>query len=256
MNTFTSLFRQLIPYRSIESGVAVFALCLGLMVMPSAQAQETSTTPNQLIGTAQGFLEWAVEDYLQRSAIEARHEISINSIDSRLRLAYCDTGLDAALESPAEPIGRVTVRVSCTGSAPWTVFVPGQVKFFRNVVVTTQPLKRLAVVGPEQVALAERDIGLIKQGYITSVDQVVGKKLTRPTVMDQVLSPSFLDEAEVIHKGDQVVISARSGVIDVRMPGEALADGARGQQIRVRNQRSERVVKARVTGPGQVEVDM
>jgi flagella basal body P-ring formation protein FlgA len=226
------------------------------MAPPLAHAQEASTTPNQLIGTAQGFLEWSVEDYLQRSAIQARHEISINPIDPRLRLAYCDQGLDAALESPAEPIGRVTVRISCTGSSPWTIFVPGQVKFFREVVVITQPLKRLAVIGAEHVALAERDIGLIKQGYLTSVDQVVGKKLTRPTVMDQVLSPSFLNEAELIRRGDQVVISARTGGINVRMPGEALADGSQGQQIRVRNQRSERVVRARVVGPGQVEVDM
>ena len=256
MNTFTSLFRLLVRFRAFQRGARSLSLGCGLLLASQTYAQEFVTTPNQLIGTAQGFLEWAVEDYLQRSAIEARHEISINTIDPRMRLGYCPDSINASLESPAEPIGRVTVRISCTGSAPWTVFVPAQVKFFRNVVVTTQPLKRLAIIDVDQVTLAERDIGLIKQGYLTSVDQVVGKKLTRPTVMDQVLSPSFLDDAELVRRGDQVVISARSGAINVKMPGEALADGAQGQQIRVRNQRSERVVKARVTGPGQVEVDM
>jgi flagella basal body P-ring formation protein FlgA len=40
------------------------------------------------------------------------------------------------------------------------------------------------------------------------------------------------------------------------MPGEALESGSIGQQIRVRNTRSERTVRARITAPGQVEVDM
>lgn len=62
--------------------------------------------------------------------------------------------------------------------------------------------------------------------------------------------------AEVVHKGDQVVISAGSSTIQVKMPGEALSAGAIGDQIRVRNLNSKRVVKARVTGPGQVEVAM
>jgi flagellar basal body P-ring formation protein FlgA len=53
-----------------------------------------------------------------------------------------------------------------------------------------------------------------------------------------------------------VVISARSGAINVRMPGEALSGGILGQQISVRNLTSQRVIKARVMGPGQVEVEM
>ncbi|WP_121363151.1 flagellar basal body P-ring formation chaperone FlgA, partial [Pseudomonas aeruginosa] len=56
--------------------------------------------------------------------------------------------------------------------------------------------------------------------------------------------------------GDQVVILARTATINVKMPGEALSDGAPGQQIRVRNLRSQRIIKARVIEPGTVEVNM
>jgi len=52
------------------------------------------------------------------------------------------------------------------------------------------------------------------------------------------------------------VISAGNSTIQVKMPGEALSAGSVGEQIRVRNLNSKRVVKARVTGPGQVEVAM
>lgn len=222
----------------------------------SALATANSTRPEQLIGAGEAFLEQAVGDYLQRSNIAGRHEIQINRLDPRLRLPLCSQPLTTTLESPAEPIGRVTLRVRCDGAAPWTVFVPGQVRLYREVVIAARPLKRDNLLTDMDVVLAERDVGLLNQGYLTALKQAIGKKLTRQLLPDQVLAPVHVQLAEAIRKGDQVVISARSGGISVRMPGEALSDGMVGKQISVRNQRSNRVIRARVIGPGQVEVAM
>ncbi len=220
-----------------------------------AQA-ETATLPDQLIGVTQGFLEFTVEDYLATSQTEGRYEIQVNQLDPRMRLPLCDKELTATLESPAQPMGRVTVRLRCDGISPWTVFVPAQVKLFREVVTTTRPLKRAAIIGPDDVALRERDISQINQGYMTSVDIAVGQKLVRPMVTDQVMTLVHMEQAEVVRKGDQVIINARSGTLNVRMPGEALSNGGMSEQIRVKNLNSKRVIKARVTAPGQVEVSM
>jgi flagellar basal body P-ring formation protein FlgA len=220
------------------------------------QALARITTPEQLIGTAQEFLEQAVSDYLQRSGIQGRYEIQISRLDPRLRMPLCDKELTTTLESPTQPIGRVTLRVRCDGRAPWTLFVPGQVQLYREVVTAIRPLKRDSVLTAKDVALAERDVGLLNQGYLNALPQAIGKKLTRPLQPDQILAPVHVEQAEVVHRGDQVIISARSGGINVRMPGEALSDGGLGEQINVRNTGSQRVIKARVTGPGQVEVAM
>ncbi len=235
--------------------------CLAVLPALMALGYSTLTTasvtlPDQLIGETQRFLEQAVEDYLQRSNIQARHEVQINRLDPRLRLPLCDQPLTTTLETPAEPVGRVTMRVRCDGAAPWTVFVPGQVRLYREVVTLVRPVKREGVLGEADIMLAERDVGLLNQGYLTEMEQAIGRKATRAMQPDQVLAPVHIRQAEVIRRGDQVVISARSGGINVRMPGEALSDGAIGKQISVRNQRSQRVVRARVTGPGQVEVSM
>lgn len=227
-------------------------LALGYSTLTTASV----TLPDQLIGETQRFLEQAVADYLQRSNIQARHEVQINRLDPRLRLPLCDQALTTTLETPAEPVGRVTVRVRCDGAAPWTVFVPGQVRLYREVVTLLRPVKREGVISEADIMLAERDVGLLNQGYLTDMEQAIGRKATRAMQPDQILAPIHLRQAEVIRRGDQVVISARSGGISVRMPGEALSDGAVGKQISVRNQRSQRVVRARVTGPGQVEVSM
>ena len=214
------------------------------------------TLPDMLIGVTQGFLEFTVEDYLATSQTEGRYEIEVKQLDPRLRMPMCDKELTATLESPAIPIGRVTVKVRCDSTSPWTVFVPAQVRLFRDVVTTTRPLKRAGYIEPGDVMLRERDISLIGQGYFTSIDQTIGQKLTRPTVANQVLTLVHLEQAEVISKGDQVVITARSGTLSVRMPGEALSNGGLREQIRVKNLNSQRVIKAQVMAPGQVEVAM
>jgi flagella basal body P-ring formation protein FlgA len=214
------------------------------------------TLPDMLIGVTQGFLEFTVEDYLATSQTEGRYEIEVNRLDPRMHMPMCDKELTATLESPATPIGRVTVKVRCDSSSPWTVFVPAQVRLFRDVVTTTRPLKRAGIIEPEDVMLRERDISLINQGYFTALDQAIGQKLTRPTVANQVLTLVHLEQAEVISKGDQVVITARSGTLSVRMPGEALSNGGLREQIRVKNLNSQRIIKAQVIAPGQVEVAM
>lgn len=214
------------------------------------------TAPEQLIGVTQGFLEFTVEDYLATSQTDGRYEIEVANLDPRLRMPQCDRDVSARLESPAIPLGRVTVRVRCEGGSPWTVFVPATVKLYRQVVVATRPLKRDTVIADGDVALKERDVGQLNQGFLPSLDQAVGQKVVRPTVMDQVIAPVQIEQPEVIRKGDQVVITARAGTLAVRMPGEALSDGGMNEQIRVRNLNSQRVVKARVTGPAQVEVSM
>lgn len=228
---------------------------LGLFGYNQAHAADL-TLPEELIGATEGFLEFMVEDYLERSEITARHEIQVNPLDPRLRLAACDSNLTQSLESPAQPVGRVTVRVSCEGSTPWTVFVPAQVRIFRPVVVVKTALRRDSIIGAGDVALVEQDVSLLNRGYVTEVEQVIGRKLTRATRTDQVLTPAMLQLAEAVRRGDQVVISARSGGINVRMQGEALSGGTLGQQISVRNLTSQRVIRARVAGPGQVEVEM
>jgi flagella basal body P-ring formation protein FlgA len=229
---------------------------LWLLAVASISRADNVTLPEQLIGVTQGFLEFTVEDYLATSQTVGRYEIEVKQLDPRLRMPFCDKELTASLESPAQPLGRVTVRVRCEGGSPWTVFVPAQVHLFRNVVTVVRPMKRDAIVSDGDVALRERDVGLLGQGFLDSLDQAVGQKVVRPTVIDQILTPLHLQQPELVKKGDQVVIIARSGSMSVRMPGEALSDGGFNEQIRVKNLNSQRVIKANVTAPGQVEVPM
>jgi flagella basal body P-ring formation protein FlgA len=231
----------------------------GCAVLPLFFCAGVSANPliDQLIGATTSFLEQEIESHLQRSARDARYEVQVNRLDNRLRLPLCPEGaLQAELESPAEPVGRVTVRLSCESEVRWRLFVPAQVSLYQPVLVTTRPLSRHAVISKQDVTLLERDVGLLNNAYLTDLDQVTGLRLRRQVAADTVLAPNQLEQQEVVKRGDKVVISAANSHVSVRMPGEALENGNMGSQIRVRNIRSGRTVKARITGPGQVEVAM
>lgn len=244
-----TIFRRgRLPYRNV--------LLSMLCVFSQFTHASTLSHPQQLIDVTEQFLEQTVSEYLSRSAIDARYEVVVARLDPRLRLNQCDQTLTTSLGSTAIPVGRVSVRVSCEGSSPWSVFIPSHVRLYRQVLVASRSLLRGTVLTDADVRLAERDVSILTQGYLTRHDEALGNKLTRPAQPDQVITPNQLEMAKVVRKGDQVVITARSGSISVRMPGEAMADGVTGKQIPVKNQRSGRTIKARVTGPGQVEVAM
>ncbi|PKM30252.1 MAG: flagella basal body P-ring formation protein FlgA [Gammaproteobacteria bacterium HGW-Gammaproteobacteria-11] len=230
----------------------------GCAVLPIFFCAGLSANPliEQLIGTTEHFLEQEIQEHLANSGRDARHQIQVNRLDPRLRLPLCpEQSLNASLESPAEPVGRVTVRVSCESpTVRWRLFVPAQVSLFQPVLVLTRPLPRHSLISPADIAMLERDVGLLGNAYLTDPQQVVGMRLRRQLGVDTVLAPNVLEQDEVVKRGDKVVISASNPQIDVRMPGEALESGNTGSQIRVRNSRSGRVISARVLGPGQVEV--
>lgn len=230
--------------------------CAALAIFFSASLHANPLI-DQLIGATRDFLEQQVQEHVASSGLQARHEIQLSRLDQRLRLPLCnDDALSASLESPATPVGRVTVRVSCSAPSPWRLFVPAQVSLFQPVVVSTRPLSRGSVVGAEDVHLAERDTGLLGSNYLLDPAQAIGMQLKRNVSADNVLSYTQLENNRIVRRGDKVVISSGNSSVSVKMPGEALEDGTQGEQIRVRNTRSSRVIRARVTGPGQVEAGM
>ncbi len=226
-----------------------------LLITP-ALSSHAESLQQQIIGVSEAFLEEITEQHLYDNNIIGRHTVKIGRLDSRLRLPACSIPLQVSLESPAQPIGRVTLRVRCDSNAPWTIFVPGHVNLYREVAVVQRSMPRNSVIQAADVQLLERDVSSLRQGYILNLENAIGQKLTRAVQPNQVLSANLLKAAAAINKGDAVVISANGASMFVRMPGIALEEGAIGQQIRVRNTRSNRIVHARVTGPGQAEVDM
>ena len=108
----------------------------------------------------------------------------------------------------------------------------------------------------DDLKLAEQDVARLRRGYYHSVKQVLGKKMKRRLKEGGILEPSQLLVPHAVKRGSEVTILADTAVVQVRMSGKAVSNGAIGDLVKVVNHSSKRKIEARVVAPGVVKVAM
>ena len=222
---------------------------LGVLVLLGTSAQAGELQPHETLReTAAEFLAGQTSD----GAIPPRIEVS--RPDPRLRLAKCELPLEAVLPRGARIAGNLAIGVRCSGARPWTVYLTASVRVFREVVVVTRPVPRGEPLSSDDLRVEIRDTTTLHGGYLTDPARVVGMLVRRSLAARAVASEASIEEPTLVERGQQVVVVARAGGLEVRGGGKALSDGRHGELIRVRNDRSARVIEAMVMAPGTVVV--
>ncbi len=192
----------------------------------------------------------------QYSSGDAQVEIIPVKLDPRLRLVNCDQALDAEYSSSSRRGGRLTVNVKCNGSKPWTLYVPVQVKVMQNVVVLSHSLSRNSIISQSDLKIEQRDINRMTAGYFSDLQEVIGKTLKRSVGAGLALSPAYVESQRLVKRGQQVILLAQTGSITVKMSGKAMANGAAGERIKVKNLSSNRVIEGVITEEGVIRTQM
>jgi flagella basal body P-ring formation protein FlgA len=181
-------------------------------------------------------------------------QVTAGHLDPRLRLTACDTGLEAFTPPGQRSVGTTTVGVRCTAPVAWTVYVQATVALIHPVLVVRRPLPRGTVLSAADVDVVEQDVARLTMGYLVDIKDVDGMALRRSVAAGAVLHPGLLQHPTAIRRGERVTILGQVGGIEVRMEGQALMDGAKGEVIRVRNLSSGRDIDGVVVGPGVIQV--
>lgn len=201
----------------------------------------------------------AASDYVRAQAQSdmPRAEIGVRAAapDPRLRLPSCRQPLRMSTPSGARRAGNTVVRVSCAGERPWKLYVPVTVTVRLQVLVAARPLARGTRVTADAVRARLRDVARLPYGYYTRRSEVAGQVLRRNLAAGEALTPGVLRPPLLVRRGQVVTLIAGAAGFSVRSRGTALEGGARGALVRVRNQRSKRVVQGTVVGAGEVRVD-
>lgn len=183
------------------------------------------------------------------------YQIEIGALDPRLRLVPCPEPLHAFLPPGSRLPGNTTVGVSCSGTSPWTIYIPAKAKAMNDVVVLRRLVTRDTPISGDDIGLESREIEATGE-YIQDPTQVVGKLAKRPLAANTVLTPSMLSAPRLVRRGQEVVLVATMPGMDVRVQGIALDEGGAGDRIKVRNVSSNRVVEATVIQAGIAQVAM
>lgn len=222
---------------------------LALSAAPATRAADIEAHDN-ILATARAFLEMQVQTQ------DGKYDIRLGALDPRLRLAACDRPLEGFLPPGARLAGNTSVGVACPGAQAWKLYVQAYVAVFRTVAVAAEYLPAGTELGAHNVRLEEREVTAAGYGHVGDLEQVRGKVVKQPLQEGRIVPPQALAKARLIRRGESVVILSKSGHVEVRMSGSALSDGAAGDRIKVKNEKSRRIVEGRVEAPGLVMVSV
>lgn len=226
-----------------------FLYCLAASVLASP--------PVHVSAQIEERLDLEMQQYVAAQAANfgRRIEYSISRPDPRLNLPVCtEPPLVEFDHSNFQP--RVSVKVSCAGEHPWSLYIPVQFQGWQQVVVAAGNLTRGQTLSNADLLMTEVDLSNLRYGFISDIEEAVGLELKRNLQPGDALYPGVLTAPKVIQKGDEVIITARSAQMSVQVPGTAMNDGRMGEQINVRNTGSQRVIRATVIGAGIVQVNI
>ena len=230
----------------------VLLLCLFCWPLPYALADgeqiETTFDLNELVAKF-------IEDYSHKMAAKGyRTESQLGNIDPRLAMRNCEK--EVGLQFRRAPIeqSQATIEVTCTDDTPWRLYVSSQIAIFGPAVVAAQPIARGQMLDHSNLSIAEAQVNMGRADIISTIEDAEGMIARRSIPAGQQLSSRVLRAPELVDKGDQVTIVAEGSAIAIRTTGTALASGSYGEQIRVRNNHSDRVIRAHVIDRGKVAI--
>lgn len=197
----------------------------------------------------------AVRQFLKANITDYQEiKINIDPLDRRLKLPLCSTPLEVFSHTPHIAPGRLSIGIRCKGRKPWTIYNPAKIAVYKTVAIVKSPIQRGALIQRREITLVKRDISHFRQGYFSSLEQIINQQATRNLAAGLVLQQKHLQQPHIIKRGQKITISAKTAQFNIQMMGLALMDGIKGQRIQVKNEKSKRIIEATVIEPGLVAV--
>lgn len=219
----------------------------------------------QINSWAQSFLnaneiKQLVQEHIQHSLFlpqDAEVEITVKSLDSRLKVKACDrNALELLLPQNNNTYQLKTVGLKCHKPQKWTIFSPIDIKISSPVVISAKPIPKGKIIEASDLIIQKRNITNLTQGFYTKPKNLIGLISNRSIAMGEPLFLRQLKQPMVIKKGQQVQIIANNSRVNVRMEGIALMPGQIGERIKVKNLSSEKVIEGMVKHEQAVYVDI
>ncbi len=225
-------------------------------------------------------VEWAGkrEVVIIRQAIKITKDQLYNIIadflaDNKEKLPKGDIRF-TSMRAPSEillPFGQLSWRVTpsrpnITDSSSFSIFfkvdgkpannctVRGRIEILTDIAVATETIRKGTVISPEQITMKHKNIVTVDHP-VFKPENIIGMQAARTIGAGKVVEHDHITSPPVIATGDLVKVVAGKGHLRISTKGIARSAGIIGDTIRVKNMRSNKLIYARVEGPGMVSVE-
>ena len=228
--------------------VSYTAIALWFLLTIMAPVKARSETPTAI--TAADILP-DIEAALMEKGVAADAEIQLEAPDMAIYVvAGAAPVFDSVSVNPKS--GRFLIRVS-GAEGMQSVAIAGRAATSVQYPVLIQPVTRGEIISENHIAYVERN-DLQAAFYVTDSSDVIGKEARRPLQADAPLRRSDLKAPILVKRGALVTMIYASNGLRLTHHGVAAAAGGMGDVIAIENTKSDRTIKAVVTGVNRAEV--
>jgi len=166
----------------------------------------------------------------------SRVEVSLGTLDPRLKLAPCDK-VEPYLPPGVRLWGKSRIGLRCTrGPSAWNVYLPITVKAWGHALVARTVLPAGSVLAANDLAQAEVDLAEDPSVAMSDAASAVGRTLQLAMLPGQSLRKAHLKARQWFAAGETVQVLAQGPGFSAISSGEALTAGIEGQSARVRTE--------------------
>lgn len=210
---------------NLPKHLLVLPLMIGIMAVCHASVESAQLT--QIQKSVEQFV------LVQTAGLPGKVGFTLGAIDTHLNLPVCRTP-EAFLPSGARLWGNTSVGVRCSGTNPWTIYVPVSIKVMVSAVVAAHPLTQGKMIEISDLTVQEADLGLLPGAVITETGQALGRIATISIAAGQPLRGDLLRSPPVIQQGQSVTLRAQGAGFKVSAAGKAITNATEGQVAQVR----------------------
>lgn len=219
-----------------------------------AEVSVAQTAAQQIDEAARNYLQQMMNTQAQTNGWQGMRVVIENTpIGSTSTIAPCPNPITVSGGSTSR-LSRQQLTLECPSQTikGWPVKVSSDMQVFLPVVVSRAVINRGDTIIRAQLQLQEQEITRANRGFYHRVEQVAGMGAKRRIRANQILSPDFIDQPQLVKRGDKLKITANQDGITASMPGEALENGNKDEVIRVKNLSSGKTIEAKVLENGVV----
>lgn len=245
----------------VKARAALFLLLFASVFFPVIQADAARETMTPIWQRVEGR-------EIERLAQEKLDALFLAAGETR----RCEAILMTSPRDFRLPAGIVTFSVEAPqglsysrGTAIYvSVFLDGKLykrigcyyklRVYDTVLVAAKTILPDQVITEADLRLEEREVTSVNDRCITEKKAAVGHVFNRLLKEGSLITESMLKQPVVVAAGANIVLVSHYRGIEVRVPCVALAQGRVGQQIRVRNEVSGKVMLATVVDASTVRI--
>jgi flagellar basal body P-ring formation protein FlgA len=241
--------------------VTLRGLWFGLIFCLSSGSSVAAVPTTPMAALQKSVLDWVVQ-----TQSVARDAVVIAPLDPRLQVKACDKELamDLPFASPdtirvrcSQPTWQLFVRVSVAGRVAAATAqaksdeAPVQT---RQVLVAAVPLQRGTILTEAHVRLAPVDTSSMPVHVLEQVSQILHSEVVRDVRPDTPLRSQDIRPTVLVKRGQMVLMSVgQTQGFQISARVEAQQDGRYGDQIKLKNRDSGRMLTGLVKGPNLVQ---